>query len=57
MITKQQLECYCNEGVSTYGMASAFGVSQSTIMYWLKKHGLKTKRKNPRAWEIHNQTK
>lgn len=37
------LEQYINDGYTQKEMAKAEGVTQTTIVYWLKKHNLKTK--------------
>ncbi len=40
---KNQLIKFCNDGYSTYKIASVYDVSQNTVRYWLKKYGLSTK--------------
>lgn len=39
---KQVLEDFIKENKSSYEIAKEVGKSQTTIKYWLKKHGLKT---------------
>lgn len=40
---KESLEKLLSTGMSTYAMASAMGISQTNIRYWLRKFGLNTK--------------
>lgn len=41
---RAQLESLLDQGLTTAELASALDRSQSTIRYWLEKHGLKTQR-------------
>ena len=40
---KEKLEKYCEDGVNTYAISKLEKVSQTTIVYWLKKFGLTTR--------------
>ena len=39
---KESLHNYCEEGLSTRGIAGVCGIGQTTVRYWLKKYDLKT---------------
>jgi len=41
-MTKEQLESYINQDLSSYDISKLTGKSQTTIRYWLKKFNLKT---------------
>lgn len=42
---KKKIEFHIDKGCTQRQLAEHFDVSQSTIRYWLKKHGIKTKNK------------
>ena len=43
IMDKDKLQEYIEQGLSTYGIADKEGVGQTTVRYWLRKHGLNTK--------------
>lgn len=40
---KETLEAYVNQGLSSYKISKITGKGNTTIVYWLRKYGLKTK--------------
>lgn len=43
-MNKELLENYINKGLSSYQIGKELSLSQTNIIYWLKKYNLKTKR-------------
>lgn len=54
---KQLLEKLINENKSSYEIAKEVGKSQTTVKYWLKKHGLKTNYKTHSTIKVINDHK
>lgn len=47
---KIQLEQWVNEGKSIADISKLAGITKTPVCYWLRKHGLKTKRKRGEGW-------
>lgn len=48
-LTRDQLEALDNTGETIESMARKLGRSEATVRYWLKRHGLQTRRSSRRA--------